>query len=615
MLRGNNMMRVSIATVFLLFFASGFSALLVQVVWMRELGLLFGVTAQAAAATLAAFFLGLALGSAYWGRRADRFARPLRVYALLEAGVLLAALSYFLLAPAFASLYRSLYDQPALAEPALPVLIKLLLTLALLSPAAFFMGGTLPVLSAWFVRYPTALGRSVPLLYGVNTLGAAAGALSAAFLLPPRLGYDGTYLLALALILAIALIAGSLDLRMTPGAAAARSASPRDAPSDDAAALPLPRAWLLGLAMLSGFVALALEVLWTRMFAQVLQNSVYSYAVILVVFLLALAAGSFVAAWLARRRWAFVPTLSVLLCAAALLVASTPHIFFQLTDGLGYLGRGRDWLDYLLALTNAALVTLAAPTLVLGVIFPYLWRASGAAGRGPGEQVGGLLALNTLGAILGSLAAGFLLLEWLGLWRAVQWLAGLYLAAAVLLWTRIGGQAGPDGGRFRPVLAAVPVLGFLLLLSALDAGRLPLLRTDPVRRAEAVLDRSFRRRAVHRFARRHPRRGRSPPAECGRCHLRRHHRRPVRPLEAGQRRVVLRGALRQRRRASGAGRTLRAVGAAISVIGAGVRHPCAHVHRRVPRGDALARRLSAGGADRRAGRSQDPEAIGRRRLA
>jgi spermidine synthase len=135
------MMRVSIATVFLLFFASGFSALLVQVVWMRELGLLFGVTAQAAAATLAAFFLGLALGSAYWGRRADRFARPLRVYALLEAGVLLAALSYFLLAPAFASLYRSLYDQPALAEPALPVLIKLLLTLALLSPAAFFMGG------------------------------------------------------------------------------------------------------------------------------------------------------------------------------------------------------------------------------------------------------------------------------------------------------------------------------------------------------------------------------------------------------------------------------------------------------------------------------------------
>ncbi len=488
MYQTNNMMRVSTATIFGLFFVSGLCALLLQVLWMRELGLLFGVTAQAAAATLAAFFLGLATGSAYWGRRSDGLARPLRAYALLEAGVLLAALSYFLLTPAFASLYGVLYDRLASAEPAVLALIKLLLALVLLSPAAFFMGGTLPVLSTWLVRHPTALARSVPLLYGVNTTGAAAGALSGAFLLPPLLGYDGTYLMALALTAGIALIAWRLDLWVQPRTAAPHSGPPDDAMPSGPAVSPLPAAWLRGLAMLSGFVTLALEVLWTRMFAQALQNSVYSYAVILVVFLLALAAGSFVAAWLARRRWPVVPTLSVLLLVAALLVASTPHLFFRLTEGLGYLGAGRDWLDYLLALGNAALITLAAPTLVLGVIFPFLWKAAGAVGRGAGEQVGGLLALNTLGAILGSLAAGFLLLDWLGLWRSIQWLAGLYLAAAALLMTLAPDPDQEHANRFRPAFAVAPMLGFLLLLSVLDAGRLPAVRTDLVRRAETLLE-------------------------------------------------------------------------------------------------------------------------------
>jgi spermidine synthase len=103
-----------------------------------------------------------------------------------------AGLGYFLLAPAFAAQYGMLYSH--LAEPATGLLqaITLLLALVLLSPAAFFMGGTLPVLSAWLVPHPAALGRLVPLLYGVNTAGAAIGALSAAFLLPPLFGYGGS---------------------------------------------------------------------------------------------------------------------------------------------------------------------------------------------------------------------------------------------------------------------------------------------------------------------------------------------------------------------------------------------------------------------------------------
>lgn len=482
------------ATVFGLFFLSGFSALVLQVVWMRELSLLFGATAPAAAATLAAFFLGLAAGSAYWGRRSRRIARPLRSYALLELGVVATGLGYFLLAPAFAAQYVMLYSHVAEPAPGLLQAIKLLLALVLLSPAAFFMGGTLPVLSAWLVRQPSALGRLVPLLYGVNTAGAAIGALSAAFLLPPVLGYDGSYLLALTLAGGIALTAWWLGGRRSAHALDPGQALPPRAPAGAPAEAALSQAWLRGLAFLSGFVALALEVLWTRMFAQVLQNSVYSYAVILVVFLLALAAGSFVAGWLARRRLPTLPTLVGLLCAAALLVALTPQLFFRLTDGLGYLGAGQDWGGYLRTLGGAAVVVLAGPTLVLGVVFPYLWKAAEAGSRSPGEQVGGLLALNTLGAIAGSLAAGFLLLEWLGLWRSIQWLAGLYLAAAALLTTLAAAPPAAVRGRpvqataLAPMMVLAPVLGFLLLLSALDAGRLPMVRTDPVRRAESLLE-------------------------------------------------------------------------------------------------------------------------------
>ncbi len=487
MLESDNILRTVNRLVFALFFVSGFSALVLQVVWMRELSLVFGATAHAAAATLAAFFLGLATGSRYWGRLSRRVASPLRAYALLEIGVVVAASAGFLLIPTFEGLYAALYDHWAGGRPGLLLTAKLLLALVLLSPAAFFMGGTLPVLSTWLVRHPADTGRHIPLLYGVNTAGAAVGTFSTAFLLPPLLGYDGTYLLAMALTGGVALAAWLLAAKQSVALEEPSAPSPRGARGHTPRnRRPLPAGALNALAFLSGFVTLALEVLWTRMFAQVLQNSVYSYAVILVVFLLALASGSFVAARLARRDLPTVPTLALLLCGAALLVALTPQIFFWLTDGLSYLGSDQGWPSFLKTLAGTAVITLAPPTIVLGVVFPYLWKIAGAGGK-VGETVGRLLALNTLGAIVGALGAGFVLLEWLGLWRSILWLSGLYLAAAALLPT-LAVTDPHRPARWRPILAAVPLLGFLLLLSALDVARLPVVRIDPVRRAEALLE-------------------------------------------------------------------------------------------------------------------------------
>ena len=190
----------------IIFFASGAAALIYEVLWLKELGQLFGVTAHAAAATLAVFFLGLAAGGFTWGRRAATIANPLRAFALLELGIAVSAVLYFFLL----DLYRWLL--PALAagldwRSGGLLGIKLALATGVLFLPAFLMGGTLPVMGQYLVRRADQLGRTATLLYAVNTAGAATGTLAAGFLLPPLLGFRRSYLLAIAVNLAVAAIA------------------------------------------------------------------------------------------------------------------------------------------------------------------------------------------------------------------------------------------------------------------------------------------------------------------------------------------------------------------------------------------------------------------------
>ncbi len=304
-----------------LLFASGFAGLVYQVLWMRELGLLFGNDAYAVATTLAAFFLGIAMGSAVFGRRAHRYARPLLAYAGVEVGVAAAALLYFGLLGLFHFFYEPLFGVFGGHRIGFTS-VKFLCALVVLLPPAFFMGGTLPLMSQHLVRGAGTLGVTASTLYGLNTLGAALGALSAAFVLVPMLGVRATYGVALASSLGVAVVAAGFGRVPIPGRCSAPEVE-GSAPSE-----------LRLLAAVSGFVALALEVLWTRMFAQVLQNSVYTFALILTTFLLALAAGAAAAGVLARRSLEARRVLALLLVGGGMLVAATPYVFVWYTNGL-----------------------------------------------------------------------------------------------------------------------------------------------------------------------------------------------------------------------------------------------------------------------------------------
>ncbi|MEN8259208.1 MAG: hypothetical protein ABFS02_01250, partial [Pseudomonadota bacterium] len=157
--------------ILLLFFFSGFSALVYEVLWMKELGLLFGNTSYAMATTLAAFFLGLAAGSHVWGRQSIKLSNPLRLYGLMELAVAVSVAGYFAILWVYYRLYPSLFEWLGNDAKAF-TMAKFVLALTILFPPAFFMGGTLPVMSQFFVHQIGQLGKKVSVLYGVNTLGA-----------------------------------------------------------------------------------------------------------------------------------------------------------------------------------------------------------------------------------------------------------------------------------------------------------------------------------------------------------------------------------------------------------------------------------------------------------
>ena len=198
------------------FFLSGFSALVYQVLWMRLLALVFGVTIHAASTVLAAFMAGLALGSAVAGRLADRVRRPLVAFAAAEAGVAAAALATPLALAGVEALYVRLY--PALDDwPPAVGLVRFVLSFAVLIVPTTLMGATLPLVVKSALAHGTILGRQVSRLYAGNTAGAVIGTLLAGIWMISQLGISWSFRIAALVNLTVA--AGALILsRRTDGA-------------------------------------------------------------------------------------------------------------------------------------------------------------------------------------------------------------------------------------------------------------------------------------------------------------------------------------------------------------------------------------------------------------
>lgn len=446
------------------FFLSGAAALVYQVVWQRILTLHTGIGVVSVALIVAAFMAGLGLGSHLGGLLSARVSprRALRLFALVELAVgLFAAASCRLYYEGLGTVAAGLYRTTAGAALAHFAAFVLPTTL---------MGMSLPFLVRATVRDAASASRVIGGLYGINTLGASAGALLAPWVLVRHLGMEGAALAGAAANLMAAAAALAAGHRDAPGAAPPPP-PPGPAPAAASRAGSL-RLWTL-LYAFSGFLALSLEVAWFRLMEVGVKSTAFTFGTVLCLYLLGLGTGSLVggrrAARLARPLDAFLDYQLLLLALAALAVAlvawlppGTPvyRWYFDYWQHDPFFQLGADWntgaLVRLYGLLPLAL--FGAPTVLMGLSFGALQRAVQDDPATSGRKVGLLQAVNIAGCTAGSLLTGLVLLERIGTAGTLR----LLLAAGGVLFLVVRARAA---GASRGLVARTAAL--LLVLVAL----------------------------------------------------------------------------------------------------------------------------------------------------
>ena len=444
-----------------IFFLSGTSALIYQMLWLRLIGLVFGVTVYAASTVWAVFMAGLALGSVIGGRAADRVARPLVWLGIAEALIAVTALATPLGLDLLQRMYGALHPSPSSSLITLTA-VRLEMSFAVLIVPSSLMGATLPLIVKSSVMRAEGFGGRVSVLYATNTAGAIAGSLIAGLVLIPRFGIRGSFLVGAVLNGIVATVAILVGARLLVGRGLKAPALQPDVRRDDpdvrrdgfgAAVAPGASApgdqrsatVVLWVFALSGFISLALEVVWFRATTLFLRPTVYGYAMMLAAVLGGIALGSYAAAPLLRRRAAsrgdrqWLMTLAWLeagIAVAALLSFAVLRFIPQVMAMIG--PAVSSLIGPYLAYQFIVSFIVILPTMILfGAAFPiglHLWTTAGRHGHGDeGSRIGTFYSLNVSGAILGSLATGFILLPRLGSLQTLIALAGFALLSALAL--------------------------------------------------------------------------------------------------------------------------------------------------------------------------------------
>jgi spermidine synthase len=475
-------------TIFGLFLVSGISGLIYEVVWVRQLSLTFGVSVYAVSAVLTAYMAGMALGSYAFGHWIDRLANRRQVllaFGILEMGICLTALLLPVALSGVTGLYVWIARHTTLSLYLLN-LIRFALSFVLLIVPTTLMGATLPVLSRFFVRSQEALGSQVGGLYAVNTLGAMLGASATGLFLIRWLGVANTIWLAAAMNLLVGIAAWQVAHRLLPQGEPRKKAIDiqEEEGSAGRSSSSVVRLVLIGLA-LSGFASLGYEVLWSRILAIHSSNAIYSFSIMLTIFLAGLALGSWISSRNVDRSQHMVSAFGLLelgigLSAILFLLvfARLPTISLAVREALG---PGLAPFSALVFEYVLALVTIFVPTLLIGAVFPVASRICSPDTGGIGHSIGDITAVNTLGTILGSFAAGFVLIGIFGLQRSVILLAMLNLlvgSAALLLDTQIAASASRPGadtgwGDRRATLRTLGPIVLSIILAAITISSLP----------------------------------------------------------------------------------------------------------------------------------------------
>ncbi len=465
-----------------LFFLSGSAGLMYEVVWNRLLGLQMGNTAYALATILTVFMGGLALGSYVGGRFTSRIRNAVLVYGVLEVaiGLYCLALPFVIeaLRPVMAAAYNQLYESFALFS-----LAQFFICGAALILPVTLMGATLPIVAEHLTRSRDAVSTMVGAVYAMNTIGAFVGCMVAGMWLIPRLGVSATNSIAAAVsltagvggIAASRLTAPTRHLIEIEGAAASapapkveakgggarrKGAAAHAAEARDASdGIPV---WLLLLGFgASGFAAMSHQVSWTRFFTLCIGSATYAFTLIVGAFILGLAAGAAVIGRLGDRARLTTPLLVAsqfaLGAVAVGMIALLGDLPVRFTMVIAE--HASDY-DRLLTLEFMVIFgVVVVPTFIMGGMLPLVCKdIARRRSVNVGAVLGRAYASNTIGTILGSFTAGFVLLPWLGMQTtiAVGAIVNALVGAAFLT------TAPGAFGQVRSAAASLAAIGIAL---------------------------------------------------------------------------------------------------------------------------------------------------------
>jgi len=446
---------------------SGSCGLIYEIVWMKMLTLVIGNTVFAITTVLTAFMGGLALGSFLAGRFIDKIKDPLRTYGILEGGIG----AYALLLPLFIAgtepLFRIIYQGINPSFYTFSLLRFVVCGIILLIPTTL-MGATLPVLSKHFVERQSHVGWNVGLLYGVNTFGAVLGSFAAGFILIPTLGI--TWTIYLAALLNLLICAGMLKLaknriQLEPSESKGKPKGKKR--KKERAEEVVPEGWgtiqwvvVAGIGV-SGIAAMIYQIAWTKVLLLSIGSSVYAFSLIVTAFICGLALGSLIIGKFIDRRKDLVLWLALLQGAiglsALLIVPLLGKLPVFVAETIFTSSRSFQYVHFAEFAVIFALILV--PTFMMGAAVPMAIKICTTDVRRVGKFFGNVYAVNTLGAIIGSFMAGFILIPWLGAQSSIFIAVAMNITAAGVILLHAPSLSSPRrlAGALATVVIAVLV--------------------------------------------------------------------------------------------------------------------------------------------------------------
>ena len=398
------------------YMCSGSAGLVYEVTWTRLLTLYLGHTTAAASAVVAAFLGGLAIGAAIGGRIASSWAprRCLQAYIALEIAVAICALLLPLELSLFSPVLRATYNNGA---GAMFPLIRILSCIVMVMVPALALGATFPMAIRWFARGSAEPARESSRLYFVNTMGAAVGSMLAGFVLIPSIGMRGTIYVAMMGTAIAALCVFGVLVKKDDTPIAPAPSKPRQTAAEKAHSYAPP--WLaITVLGISGFAALVHEIAWTRILSLVLGPTTYAFAATLAAVIAGVAIGSGIGSWLISTRAAKAAGMLAFTLSLAAVTASWTYAAAGSRIPMMVARYVADSADFDQLLLRGVLFTMALilPTSAcLGAAFPFALALTDDRLHPAPGRFGLVYAINTLGSVTGSLAAGFLFIPAFGI--------------------------------------------------------------------------------------------------------------------------------------------------------------------------------------------------------